>query len=449
MHPQESEKTHTELFPLLWVVAGLFHLISNAEVSFLWSLGARIYPIEQLLLTVCSISYVAGLRSASLFGVILVLQIFGTYLSLPEIPNHVLLAAVVNIGLLVDLIRHRGKLSSEGFSVCRTGALILYLFAAFHKLNSDYLNPEISCSNLFFQQIASDFPIFNFIKINRDLLPILSILTEAAIPLLLLIQKTRIIGVVIAAIFHIFLALHAERHFFDFSSAMLAFVTLFLPLQSTLFNSKITRFLLAICFTITASALLGWPDTDRLILYIIYRNRAWPLFVLIWVVSLILTVHLNSSAVKEKIQIFPKSFLGRTLVTLLFINGTLPYLGLKTRTAFDMYSNLAVEDRRTNHLLVPSSLLGNIFTADLIYPTKAEGTYVRPDVLDTSRRMTRFELVSLLIRKPNLKVVLDGKIAVSSPSEVYSDGWTPNLFLRKMLSFRPVETANTPAKCQW
>ena len=44
------------------------------------------------------------------------------------------------------------------------------------------------------------------------------------------------------------------------------------------------------------------------------------------------------------------------LVLLALLNGFAPYLGLKIRTTFDMYSNLRLEVQASNHQLVPRSL---------------------------------------------------------------------------------------------
>jgi NADH:ubiquinone oxidoreductase subunit 6 (subunit J) len=41
---------------------------------------------------------------------------------------------------------------------------------------------------------------------------------------------------------------------------------------------------------------------------------------------------------------------------LLFANGLMPYLGLKTETSFAMYSNLRTEGGYSNHWLMPASL---------------------------------------------------------------------------------------------
>ena len=51
---------------------------------------------------------------------------------------------------------------------------------------------------------------------------------------------------------------------------------------------------------------------------------------------------------------------------LLFANGLMPYLGLKTETSFAMYSNLRTEGGYSNHWLLPASLQIWDYQRDLV-----------------------------------------------------------------------------------
>ena len=56
------------------------------------------------------------------------------------------------------------------------------------------------------------------------------------------------------------------------------------------------------------------------------------------------------------------------------LNGCSPYLGLKTETAFAMYSNLRTEGGQSNHLLVPAGVQLFGFQQDLV---ENKGLFVR------------------------------------------------------------------------
>ncbi len=442
------------MFPLLWIIAELFHLISSAEIPVLWSQGQRFYPAEQILLFCLSIAYLIRGHGRSLFILILALQILGTILSLPVVPNHCLLATVLNVVLLWSCVRNGEQLSEESRAVCRTGALILYFFAGFHKLNSSYLDPDLSCATSFYGPIARDFPFLALTPALMSLLPIMSIVIELAIPCLLLGGRTsRLAGILLGALFHFGLALNIDRHFFDFSSMMWALLFLFQSSQTReeRYLSLPWRLLLGAGFALALAGALGYPDRTFTGIYLVMRMRVWAVFAVIFFV-LLARILLRKASMQSPVKIFPGTAGGRAVAGLLLVNGAAPYLGLKTRSAFDMYSNLRVEEGVSNHLLIPGSALGGIYTDDLVHVTRMHGAPVRFEIFDPERRMVRFELASLLLRTPGLEVTIkeaDNDRVIRSAQELYPDGHPPSGILRKLLWFRPVEMPGQPNRCQW
>jgi len=78
-------------------------------------------------------------------------------------------------------------------------------------------------------------------------------------------------------------------------------------------------------------------------------------------------IHGRRSALIERkglLKLVPAAFVIFPLLMLL--NGACPYLGLKTRTCFAMFSNLRTEGGRTNHLLVPTWLQIAGFQQDMV-----------------------------------------------------------------------------------
>ncbi|GEM_PF-6624189 len=83
------------------------------------------------------------------------------------------------------------------------------------------------------------------------------------------------------------------------------------------------------------------------------------------------------------------------IIALMFLNGSSPYLGLKTRTSFNMYSNLRLESGVSNHhFLGPSlDLFGHL--ADTVHiinvdPKKYEREDLRAGMLLTHFELSRF-----------------------------------------------------------
>ena len=79
----------------------------------------------------------------------------------------------------------------------------------------------------------------------------------------------------------------------------------------------------------------------------------------------------------------------------MLLNGLSPYLGLKTRTAWQMYSNLYLSPYDSNHYLIPYSLDVGGFMADAVRLTATtdptlDGQYVRTGMLLTWHELRRY-----------------------------------------------------------
>jgi hypothetical protein len=73
----------------------------------------------------------------------------------PDVPNHVNIMIYCNILLIVAMIysfaRYRGSATDNDYfemirPVLRASLILIYCLAGFHKLNSDFLNPQVSCA---------------------------------------------------------------------------------------------------------------------------------------------------------------------------------------------------------------------------------------------------------------------------------------------------------------
>lgn len=73
----------------------------------------------------------------------------------PDVPNHVNIMIYCNILLIVAMIysfaRYRGSATDNDYfemvrPVLRASLILVYCLAGFHKLNSDFLNPQVSCA---------------------------------------------------------------------------------------------------------------------------------------------------------------------------------------------------------------------------------------------------------------------------------------------------------------
>jgi hypothetical protein len=133
---------------------------------------------------------------------------------------------------------------------------------------------------------------------------------------------------------------------------------------------------------------------------------------------------------------------------LVVINGASPYLGLKTQTAWSMFSNLRTEGGYSNHLIVrhPYYLAG--YQTDLVEIRRSSDP--RLSVFqDSGYLIPYFELRRYLsLHRPSSPVAAGlvymrngTRITVSKPEDDPELFTPPNYILRKLLSFRPVPSA--------
>ena len=182
--------------------------------------------------------------------------------------------------------------------------------------------------------------------------------TEAAIPLLLAFRRTRVAGILVGSIFHVFLAINPLDRFYNFSSILLAVFSLFAP----------------------ASVIDSAPRGPALQVVYAHDPGGNPCgFVLQrWLPSSPSAASIRSSSsgmsTRHRHRLLRGSPAARAAPPLgipilrdprtaparpsivVFLNGLTPYVGLKTEIAWAMFSNLRTEGDRTNHFLVPARL---------------------------------------------------------------------------------------------
>jgi hypothetical protein len=404
----------------------------------------------------------------------------------PDNANHHVLHAIASATLLASLpfaARAAGglsRLTGEGWRACfapalRVELLALYGFAVLHKLNRDYLDPEVSCAVFTLlgvvpswagEWLASD-------PARRTALVYGSLLAETAIPLLLAMRGTRRLGIAAGVLFHTFLGIR----FFAFSTGLLAFYSLFAP--AALFaglDSALRRWrergapvriaLSGAVVRVGALALvaaMGWAAaTLRLPGGMQLPRLGFPLLSGVWVAGV-----LGAAAVAllgggragwrgpaagrlgaaPVLALFPLLVIG---------NGLSPYLGLRTVPTFSMFSNLRTEGGRTNHLFMPATgLRVASWQEDLVRVIDAEDEDLRRfarrphrTFYDLQRRIQKLAReqgktgIRVSYRRGGARVSLmhaerDAELMRAIP-------W----WQRKWLRFRPISLAPRQ-KCSW
>jgi hypothetical protein len=367
------------LFAVLWAIAAIFHILVNDRSAPLFAELTSL-EVSHILLAICAIWLL--LRPTHHLPLLL-LAILGpitAWLEAPVLGNHWLLVTFVDFALLLSALTtlrdrkiDRDSLARVFLPLARWCLVLFYCFAGFSKLNSAFFDTAVSCGTYYFDEtvhsLGFDLPLTTGADGIARLVPFAVSITELSIPILLLGRRTRVFGVLLGLTFHSLIALDHLHLFLDFSSVLVALFVLFLPDQfasSALElvggkGGKVLILWMALAGVVLVALWIG-PNSVTNVLFLDGRLLIWELFdvtVLIGVVVWFLRG--RDRALERPLRLRGKGPIWLAVVpAVLVVNGLLPYLELRTAYGFTMYSNLAMVDGKSNHLLVRSSLpLGN------------------------------------------------------------------------------------------
>lgn len=454
------------VFAILWAIATLFHMAHSSIFN------------TQLNLALLTLAAFFVIFRPSLAGFIslIILQLFDAFFRMPFTTNHWIFTAFVNATvlhvLLFLMIRNRSFKVAEGqffksfAPVIRLEVIILYFFAVFHKLNSGFFTPTTSCAT----DLLKAQHIDQVIPLNEEIFAInawFTLIVEISIPVLLCFRQTRNAGVLIGLIFHCILSYSTYNAFYDFSAMMFAAYFVFLnpafsiklsrvrqrlaSAQKSLINRfSIPKLLYVIFFTLACLGAIyilnkGMDTSKTVHLYFF-----WTVYSILFATCFINYV-LFGRAIKDnadrRFGMLHWSFMIMPVVV--FVNGTLPYIGLKTENSYAMFSNLRTEGGRTNHFIVPARIQVFDFQQDvveIVYSTD----HGLQKLANENKAMVLFEFRNYVNdRKPDtVEYVLNGDNHIFLNGESTSAktlGKNPYV-LKKLMKFRPF-TLEEPQPC--
>jgi len=360
---------HNLFFPVLWGVAlifqGLGHdsvFINLARGKIGWITATDI----SLIISGCFL-FLQPLKKIS-WLLALLSSILAFTVALPYPPNNRILSLIITITFAAPVILSRKKVSNSstiptfgdfssepelrafaiGRVACQAIAILIYIFAAVAKINSDFIWGDFSCAKDLATRI---FPRLGWPLLPTETLAIGAIGIELLIPFGLMFRRTQHITAVIGLIFHIFLTIDSNHRYYNFSAVMIALLSLFLRGG---FMPNIGSFLIKATTLTMVSALFFlnlWAPHLAIGLYLT-REILWFIICLAIFSSAIKESNLEQNQIGISIPPLRKNLLGLCMITIVVLNGISPYLGIKTYGSWDMYSNLKMEGRKSNHLFI-------------------------------------------------------------------------------------------------
>jgi hypothetical protein len=302
----------------------------------------------------------------------------------PVVGSHWALVAFVDLAILLTMAtaRDRVRVERQFVPVARWVLLGFYSFAAFAKLNHAFFTPSVSCGTFYLDELAGSLGFTLHSQTAGEwahLVPFGVAGIELAIPILLLIRRTRNIGVVVGLLFHGMIALDQSHVFSDFSSVLVALFLLFLPVGFA--DDVVTTFrripdarreLVRGVVVIGCGALLAalWFRRTQDVARVFADGIGWA-----WVVYVALVLFLVLRfLVRERPAPLARPLAFGDAVprwmaivpVLVVLNGLTPYTEIRTAYAFNMYSNLQTVDGESNHFVIAKTLPLTDFQADRV-----------------------------------------------------------------------------------
>ena len=452
------------LFGVLWALAAVLHLLAVGPQGPAWTQVALAVGAG---LAICWPGAVLPLVLLAGAGVAT------AWAEAPDLREAWLLVAIVDLGILlcalVGAVRRRGTdridLADRLFPSARLCLLGFHLFAGFAKLNDGFLDRRVSCGVVRFRDTTASLglealQLDGAAWLERGVIAG-TIGLELAIPVLLVLRRTRRVGVVVALAFHALVGFDRDLATWDLAIVVLALLTLFVPASGAwaaervgsvrarlaLRGPRLPRWLRAILVVVpTGLGLL--VATDRLRVGTARDVGFWAWLLCLVVAGGALARLLRQGRHHEGVRLLPYHALFATIPLLVVVNGVAPYLELKTESAWTSWSNLRTVGGETNHLLVRASANLSGADADVVRIVDTDD----PTLAAYRSRavgLTWRDLRAYLHDHPDASVtyVREGRRVAAAPARSRPELVEPvPTWAAKLLPFKPVDLIE-PERC--
>jgi hypothetical protein len=341
-------------FQRLWGIAVIAHIVGNP------ARGQLVGDVTALGV----LSFVTGLTAVAailrpddrrLLWALAVAIPITAWLETPILSNHWLLASLISLALVASRLFRFGW--SWFAATSRAMLLAFYGFAVLAKINTDFFEPSVSCAVVYANQSlrALGLPGAPVDSALATALPFLVVAIEAAIPILLLRARTRYVGLMVALVFHVIVSFDFGQHFYDFTAVLLPLLLLwiaddrlerlgeYLP-ERTQFVAGMTLSMFVVASVLPVTRLTSALLDDGIFL--------------VWVPLALGSIGYAAFQHRGSHQAAfrPPNGLAWIFVAVVVVNGLSPYAEVKTANSWNMYSNLAVVNGESNHLLMRSGI---------------------------------------------------------------------------------------------
>jgi hypothetical protein len=426
-------------FALLVALAVVAHVVGNPPA------GSAALRIGDAVLGASALVLAWRPASRAVWAVVASMVLVTAWLEAPVLGNHWLLAAVFAAAILVAVVRDRPW--SWLATTVRLLFLTFYAFAAFAKLNTAFLDPAVSCAVFYADQWLGSWGLPTVADGGglAMLTIVATIAIELSVPVLLVVPRTRALGVALAAAFHYVISLDIGQHFYDFTAVIFVGLAAFAhddvtgPMGAWFHRRRATAVVVtAMCAVLLALVVLPLGTTMLVV------ARAGILVLWIPLGGAIVWLAVRGAGRPVAVAMRPSGVAAGLLLALVALNGLLPYLGVKTAFGWNMYANLATVDGRANHLIIGPQ-------AEVVAPGYVEVTATTDEQLrayvGSAWAVPERNLRHHLATRPDATVTFvraDGTTVSGTGGEL---GQPMPEIVRRLLPLRSVDRSTAP-RCQ-
>lgn len=368
------------LFGVLWAVASLLHVLAVGHGGPTWAHAAVAVSAALAISWPGAVPPLVLLAASGLAA---------AWQEAPDLSEGWLLVALVDSGILlcaaVGAARRRAwdrvDLAERLFPAARLSLLAFSAFSGFAKLNDAYLDRRVSCAVARFAGTTGTLGLESLqgtAWLERAVI-VGTIAVELTVPVLLVLRRTRVAGVLVAVGFHALVGVDRDLALWEESAVVLALASLFLPQAGPWAAERVGS--IRARLALRGPRLPLWPRLllsagPALVALAVATARIstdgardlgwWVWHACLVVVAVALVRLLRQAPTASRARLLPHHPTFALLPLAVVAVGLAPYLELRTAGSWTSWSNLRTVGGETNHLLVGSSASLSGSDADVV-----------------------------------------------------------------------------------
>lgn len=445
------------IFALFFSLFSIFHFFNYALEY------GRFPPSwDMYLLLGSAIALLFRPKSARLLALLMAVSTVSAILQAPITSNHTMVRNALLVGywasFLYTMVRGRGWPSIfDDFALSGQGVLlVMYFYGIFHKINTGFLDPATSCAVYLWRlmpppMVWFDFPAIHYLAIYG------TFVVEGVLIAALLTRRLRHYAIVGGIAFHVFLALSSYAMYISFTTLAIALHSLFLSgdAANRIFNSpemKVIRARMRHPLYILAALVLAAAMFVSAALKEYTYTTLCALPLVVPFCFLVIRYGRPDGTDVRPFRISGQLAIAGVITALFFVNGLMPYLGLKTAQSINMFANLRLEAGVSNHLVFSAPNRPFSYLEDVAVITDSGGDAVLELYKTLDLGLVYYALLVHLKDNPDLQVgytIGDREFSAVTAAELKGDmdrllhpEWVRKWFLFQPVNLQAQEPCN-------